>query len=107
VPSGQHSGVTAMTDALAPCSAFQRDILWTLAHEGASKGTAIQAALAAYYEEDVNHGRLYTNLDALVDAGLITKSARDRRTNEYALTELARDALAARQRWQASEAVSL
>ena len=89
-----------MTDALAPLSGFQRDLLWTLAHDGASKGTAVKASLEDYYEEDVNHGRLYTNLDALVDAGLVAKSTRDRRTNEYQLTDLAHDALAEWSRWE-------
>lgn len=37
--------------------------------------------------EDVNHGRLYPNLDELVDAGLVRKTERDKRTNNYTLTE--------------------
>jgi len=90
---------------LANLSAFQRDVLWTLAHHGASKGVAIKAELEAYYDESVNHGKLYPNLDRLVEAGLVEKSTRDRRTNEYQLTDDARDALAARQRWQATEEV--
>lgn len=94
-----------MSDALAPLTGFQRDVLWTLAHEGASKGTAVKESLEDYYEEEVNHGRLYTNLDALVDAGLVAKSSRDRRTNEYQLTELARAALAARSHWEGTPEV--
>lgn len=38
-------------------------------------------------EEEVNHGRLYPNLDELVDLGLLDKHTRDKRTNEYTLTE--------------------
>jgi len=92
---------------LATRSAFQRDVLWTLAHHGANKGVAIKAELEAYYDGPVNHGKLYPNLDRLVEAGLVEKTARDRRTNEYALTDDARDALAACQRWPATEEVPL
>lgn len=94
-----------MSDALADLTAFQRDILWTLAHEGASKGLSVKDALEDYYGEEVNHGQLYPNLDALVDHGLVAKSARDRRTNEYQLTDAARDALGERLRWQDTEEV--
>jgi len=50
-------------------------------------GLAIKEDLEEMYGEEVNHGRLYPNLDTLVDAGLIEKSERDKRTNEYSLTE--------------------
>jgi DNA-binding PadR family transcriptional regulator len=36
---------------------------------------------------DINHGRLYPNLDELVDRGLIEKSELDKRTNEYSLSD--------------------
>jgi DNA-binding MarR family transcriptional regulator len=91
--------------SLADLSAFQRDVLWTLAEDGASKGLAIKASLEEYYSDEVNHGRLYPNLDALVDHGLVAKSQRDRRTNEYALTDAGREALTERVRWQATEEV--
>jgi DNA-binding PadR family transcriptional regulator len=35
----------------------------------------------------VNHGRLYPNLDDLVEMGLVEKSELDKRTNQYALTD--------------------
>jgi len=50
-------------------------------------GLAIKSDLEEMYGEEVNHGRLYPNLDDLVDAGLLNKSERDKRTNEYSLTE--------------------
>ena len=46
--------------------------------------------------EDVNHGRLYPNLDDLVDDGLLKKGEQDKRTNYYVLTDAGRDRLAAR-----------
>lgn len=36
---------------------------------------------------DVNHGRLYPNLDSLINMGLVERGQRDRRTNEYYLTK--------------------
>jgi len=86
---------------LADCTAFQRDLLWALSHENARKGLSLKAELADYYGEDLNHSRLYQNLDKLVERGLVAKQARDRRTNEYRLTESARRALEARRAWQA------
>ncbi|MDB2246375.1 helix-turn-helix transcriptional regulator [Halorubrum ezzemoulense] len=86
---------------LADLTAFQRDLLWALSHENARKGTALKADLADYYGEAINHSRLYQNLDTLVECDLVAKQARDRRTNEYSLTETARRALEARRAWQA------
>jgi len=45
---------------------------------------------------DVNHGRLYPNLDELVDDGLLEKGEQDARTNYYVLTDAGWDRLAAR-----------
>ncbi len=55
-------------------------------------GLAIKERLQAIYEE-VNHGRLYPNLDDLVEKGYIEKGQRDRRTNWYAPTEAGEDLL--------------
>jgi len=81
---------------LANLTAFQRDILWVLHHEGALHGLGIKSALQNYYREEVNHGRLYPNLDELVEMGLLAKGTRDQRTNEYELTDDAEYALEAR-----------
>ena len=87
-------------DVFTDLSAFQRDVLWVLSHEDHRKGLALKANVEDYYDEELNHSRLYQNLDKLVNAGLVEKSARDRRTNEYGLTEAARRALSARRAWQ-------
>jgi len=84
---------------LADITAFQRDILRLLDREDHRKGTAIRDGLEAYYGVGVHHGRLYPNLDQLVEKGLIEKSQRNRRTNDYALTDAARAALADRDAW--------
>ena len=85
--------------ALANLTAFQRDLLWVLGKRGGSKGLALKRALEAYYDDHVNHGRLYLNLDELVELGLVEKGQRDQRTNEYTLTDAAVDALASRREW--------
>jgi len=73
-------------------TAFQRNILTILAEEP-RYGLAIKRELETYYADDVNHGRLYPNLDDLVEMGLVEKSELDKRTNQYALTEEGYEAL--------------
>jgi len=90
-------------DDFVDCTAFQRDLLWALSHENDRKGISLKEELTDYYGEDLNHSRIYQNLDKLVHRGLISKQPRDNRTNEYRLTETARRALSARQAWQAGE----
>jgi DNA-binding PadR family transcriptional regulator len=69
---------------------FQRDALEAIARleraDETSYGLAIKSRLESQYG-DVNHGRLYPNLDTLVERGLVEKSALDKRTNEYSLTD--------------------
>lgn len=68
-------------------TAFQRDMLRLLAKTGPTYGLGLKRELEEWLNEPVNHGRLYPNLDQLVDDGYIEKSERDKRTNEYALTD--------------------
>jgi DNA-binding PadR family transcriptional regulator len=95
----------AQLRAFADLTAFKRDLLWTLFHEDSREayGLRIKRQLEALYGEEVNHGRLYPNLDDLVDADLIEKSELDKRTNNYALTEQATQLLADRQAWERGE----
>jgi len=92
-------GVVQERARLAELTAFQRDVLWVLAHHGALKGLAIKSKLRTYYEREVNHGQLYPNLDSLVEAGYVKKGKRDERTNEYSLTADGRQALQRRRTW--------
>jgi DNA-binding PadR family transcriptional regulator len=80
-------------------TAFQRNILTILAEE-ARYGLAIKRELEDYYDSEVNHGRLYPNLDDLVEMGLVEKSELDKRTNQYALTEGGEEALLAQFEWE-------
>jgi PadR family transcriptional regulator PadR len=80
---------------------FQRDLLYAIAGQDAPHGLALKDELEAYYETEVHHGRLYPNLDTLVDKGLVEKSQRDKRTNAYVLTQRGRREINARREWEA------
>ncbi|MFB6109240.1 MAG: PadR family transcriptional regulator [Haloplanus sp.] len=86
-------------------TAFQQNILVILAEEP-MYGLAIKRQLEEYYGTEVNHGRLYPNLDNLVEMGLVEKSELDKRTNQYELTEEGYDALLERIEWVLSKFVT-
>lgn len=81
-------------------TAFQRDLLYVTAGLDSPKGTALKEELESYYEKEVHHGRLYPNLDTLVDKGLIEKGQLDRRTNSYDLTDRGYREIEARNEWE-------
>ena len=85
-------------------TAFQKNILTVLGEE-ARYGLAIKRELEDYYGQEVNHGRLYPNLDDLVNKGLVEKSELDKRTNEYALTDDGFDAVLDDLEWTLSKFV--
>jgi DNA-binding PadR family transcriptional regulator len=84
-------------DELTDLSGFQRDLLLCLGQTGPQKGVAILAWLSNHGYDSPNHGRLYPNLDQLREDGYVSKSERDKRTNEYALTSRGRGAVLAQQ----------
>jgi DNA-binding PadR family transcriptional regulator len=63
-------------------------------------GQAIKDELEEYYESEVYHSQLYSNLDTLVERGLVEKGKRDARTNYYALTCRGRRELVDCRDWQ-------
>ena len=79
---------------------FQRDLLYVTAGLNEPHGLAIKEELEDYYEQEIHHGRLYPNLDTLVEKGLVKKSEKDRRTNEYSLTRRGRQEIEARYEWE-------
>ncbi len=91
-------GGTTWTDL----TGFKRDLLEAirrLENDGETTyGLAIKDELERVYGEEILHGRLYPNLDDLVEAGLIEKSELDKRTNEYELTPQAEAMLEQRAR---------
>jgi DNA-binding PadR family transcriptional regulator len=79
---------------------FQRDLLYVIAGLDGPKGLAIKDQLDDYYGAEINHGRLYPNLDALVEKGLVEKGRIDDRTNAYTLTQRGERELQARREWE-------
>ena len=84
--------------AASDLTAFQQNILTILAEEP-MYGLAIKRELEAYYGSEVNHGRLYPNLDDLVELGLVEKSELDKRTNQYELTDAGHDIVLGQVEW--------
>jgi DNA-binding PadR family transcriptional regulator len=80
------------------CSGFQRDLLLAIAtHDRLDEcpyGLALREWLDARYPDDVGPSRVYTNLDTLIEAELVTRESVDNRTNAYRLTDAARTTLA-------------
>jgi len=59
-------------------------------------GLAIKDLLEQHYDSQIHHGRLYPNLDDLVEARYVEKVQLDRRTNAYRLTDAGEAQLAQR-----------
>ncbi|EMA72621.1 helix-turn-helix transcriptional regulator [Halorubrum distributum] len=81
---------------------FQRDLLYVIAGLDEPHGLAIKDELEDYYQKEIHHGRLYPNLDTLVEKGLVEKSQKDRRTNAYELTRRGEREIDARIEWEAT-----
>lgn len=81
-------------------AAFQRDALYVTVGLDEPHGLAIKDELEAYYEKEVHHGRLYPNLDTLVEKGLVKKGKHDNRTNSYSFTQRGRREIEACRKWE-------
>ncbi|RKD85903.1 PadR family transcriptional regulator [Halopiger aswanensis] len=81
-------------------TAFQRDLLYVIAGQDEPHGLAIKDELEEYYEKEIHHGRLYPNLDTVVDKGLVEKGELDQRTNYYTITARGQRELEARREWE-------
>lgn len=78
---------------------FRRDILTVLA-SGGKYGLAIKRELEAHYGKEVNSGRLYPQIQWLVERGLVTRSELDKRTNLHEITDKGGWALREHYNWQ-------
>ena len=79
---------------------FQRDLLYAIAGQEQPHGLAIKEELEEYYEKEIHHGRLYPNLDTLVEKGLVEKGEYDKRSNYYQMTRRGERELEARRDWE-------
>ena len=87
---------------LQDLTAFQRDLLTLLADLDEPSGRDVEAAIEDAYDAEVTHARIYPNLDALVDAGLVEKQEMDGRENSYVVTEEGADAYLTDLEWRVS-----
>jgi DNA-binding PadR family transcriptional regulator len=102
--SEAHS-VAETAAAARDLTAFQHRILVILS-ERPMYGLAIKRELEAYYGSEVNHGRLYPNLDDLVGMEFVEKSELDKRTNQYELTDDGYEAVLDSLQWTLSRFVT-
>ena len=79
---------------------FQRDLLYVIAGLERPSGQTIKGHLEEDSGMDINHGRLYPNLDTLVDKQLVRKGEIDRRTNYYEITSRGEWELRSRREWE-------
>ncbi|WP_380677751.1 PadR family transcriptional regulator [Salinigranum sp. GCM10025319] len=78
---------------------FQRDLLYAISSQSKPSGQEIKEILERDVEE-VRHGRLYPNLDTLVEQDYVEKGELDRRTNYYEITEKGEQLLRERREWE-------
>jgi PadR family transcriptional regulator PadR len=88
-------------------TAFQRDLLLVVADLNGAKGVTIKEDIEEYYQEEINHGRLYPNLDNLAEKGLVDKSQLDKRTNKYEMTRRGVREVEQRLDWEREKAEQL
>jgi DNA-binding PadR family transcriptional regulator len=67
---------------------FERDLIVEIYQMDQPSGQSIRRRIEAEHGEDVTHTRLYSNLNDLVDYGLLDKGEQNHRTNYY---EIAND----------------
>ena len=79
---------------------FQRDLLYVIAGADQPSGQDVKDEVEQYYESEINHGRLYPNLDSLVNKELAEKGQLDRRTNYYAITDAGEREIEERREWE-------
>ncbi|SDE00786.1 PadR family transcriptional regulator [Natrinema hispanicum] len=79
---------------------FQRDLLYVIAGADRPSGQDVKDEIEQYYSSEINHGRLYPNLDTIVNKNLVEKGQLDRRTNYYAITDEGEQAIEDRREWE-------
>ena len=88
----RHSGAGAGAEAdggvrWSDLNGSSRDLLVEIYQLDQPSGQDIRGRMEAEHGEEVTHGRLYSNLNDLVDVGLLDKGELDLRTNYYQITK--------------------
>ena len=99
VKTTTESDTESIDHPLTNLTGFRRDLLYVVAELDAPSGLEIKAELEADYGQPVGHGRLYPNLDRLVEDGYLRKGSKNDRTNEYTLSEKGLKAIEQHHRW--------
>ncbi len=81
---------------------FQRDLLYVIAGLGQPSGQSIRREMEKHVD-NVNHGRLYPNLDELVEHSLVEKGSKDQRTNFYEITDKGQEMIDSRRDWESGQ----
>ncbi|MFC4440137.1 MULTISPECIES: PadR family transcriptional regulator [Natrialbaceae] len=79
---------------------FQRDLLYVIAGADQPSGQEVKDEIEQYYSSEINHGRLYPNLDTLVNKEVVEKGELDRRTNYYTITDAGEQIVQERRDWE-------
>jgi len=79
---------------------FQRDLLYVIAGADRPSGQDVKDEVEQYYSAEINHGRLYPNLDTIVNKELVEKGELDRRTNYYDITDDGEEVIEERREWE-------
>jgi len=79
-------------------SGLRRDVCVVVAREGAPRAQECKAALESQYDDRIDPKTFYGALDALTDAGHLTKTV-DGLHDRYELTEAGARALREHYRW--------
>jgi DNA-binding PadR family transcriptional regulator len=80
---------------------FQRDLLYVIEGLDRPSGQDIKDELEDYTGA-FYHGRLYSNLDTVVEEGYVNKERKGPRTNYYEISEKGNNALEERRQWEES-----
>lgn len=81
-------------------TSFKRDLLFVVADSDGNHGLWIKEQMEEYYAGEIHHGRLYPNLDELVEMGFVEKGTIDKRTNSYEITDRGLREIEARHEWE-------
>jgi DNA-binding PadR family transcriptional regulator len=92
--SNESSAAAAETvQSFQHLTGFQRDLLVVTAGLDDPSGQSIKTVLEEQRGDKITHGRLYPNLDTLVNEGFVEKGEINRRTNYYTISKTGQDAL--------------